>query len=556
MSGEPISFNGLAEPAAMTQFALQGNFILAGPQNPSLVATGGTRGAFYVQVGNPDGTGTIGVFQKNDTGVTTNWTPIAGGGSTNTVLNGVGAPAPLLGNNGDFYIDTATYNIYGPKTAGVWGAPTSLVGPAGPAGAPGAPGAPGTNGNSVLNGIVPPGPADGVNGDFWIDTATDFIYGPKAGGVWPAGVSLVGPVGPAGPAGASGVSEFVFQPGGATSGNIYATWAALYAALSAINGPKTVYIDDSIVSPAVIPASGGPAYNLTNCTIQGLINYAINGVVAAIGGNVMQLGAGMQWTGVRNFKSLVIDTSAVTGVVETIANPDTIYFENVQLQGSAATPVWDITASRFNVVQNGGVIGPSGAVAFLTNPGNYFIWNVGASASWPYKYSGVGPFNNNIVGGGAFKFINTVDDDVFFNFDPVSIFPNGVQLCASPKWQAFVPTTPGNWVPALAPAAGYNEPTVQQALDNLAARTLALNDNRETFALTAPQIASGVVLAHTIRHDTSVCNLQGAGLLMEGVGNDYTLSDVLNPGFTTVVFDPALIPSLVVGQKLQVQYSY
>ncbi len=54
-----------------------------------------------------------------------------------TILSGAGAPAPGLGVDGDFYIDTTNDTIYGPKTAGAWGAPTSLVGPQGPTGAQG-----------------------------------------------------------------------------------------------------------------------------------------------------------------------------------------------------------------------------------------------------------------------------------------------------------------------------------------------------------------------------------------------------------------------------------
>jgi microcystin-dependent protein len=48
-----------------------------------------------------------------------------------SVLNGVGAPGSTIGVDGDFYIDTATEDIYGPKTAGVWGPPTSLIGSVG-----------------------------------------------------------------------------------------------------------------------------------------------------------------------------------------------------------------------------------------------------------------------------------------------------------------------------------------------------------------------------------------------------------------------------------------
>ncbi|HAB99249.1 MAG TPA: hypothetical protein DCE71_05455 [Parachlamydiales bacterium] len=53
----------------------------------------------------------------------------------------------------------------------------------------------GTNGKTVLNGTTDPTSLVGVDGDFYINTSTNFIFGPKASGSWPAGVSLVGPTG-------------------------------------------------------------------------------------------------------------------------------------------------------------------------------------------------------------------------------------------------------------------------------------------------------------------------------------------------------------------------
>jgi hypothetical protein len=55
----------------------------------------------------------------------------APGAAGKTLLNGAGAPSGTAGSNGDFFIDTTAHAIYGPKTAGGWGSPTSLVGPAG-----------------------------------------------------------------------------------------------------------------------------------------------------------------------------------------------------------------------------------------------------------------------------------------------------------------------------------------------------------------------------------------------------------------------------------------
>lgn len=59
-------------------------------------------------------------------------------------------------------------------------------------GNPGTAGNPGANGNSVLSGPGNPAPGNGVNGDFWINTTTWQIFGPKSGGVWPAGQSIQG----------------------------------------------------------------------------------------------------------------------------------------------------------------------------------------------------------------------------------------------------------------------------------------------------------------------------------------------------------------------------
>lgn len=55
----------------------------------------------------------------------------ADGADGKTILTGSGSPSSGLGTSGDMYIDTTANNIYGPKTAGVWGSGTSLIGPQG-----------------------------------------------------------------------------------------------------------------------------------------------------------------------------------------------------------------------------------------------------------------------------------------------------------------------------------------------------------------------------------------------------------------------------------------
>ena len=53
------------------------------------------------------------------------------------VLTGSAAPASSLGCIGDLYINTTTWQIYGPKTCSGWGSATSLIGPKGATGADG-----------------------------------------------------------------------------------------------------------------------------------------------------------------------------------------------------------------------------------------------------------------------------------------------------------------------------------------------------------------------------------------------------------------------------------
>lgn len=115
--------------------------------------------------------------------------------SLHLVLRGPEGPAGPQGVQGPV----------GPKgDAGVAG-PQGATGPAGPVGATGmtgpqgAPGAAGQNGKTLISGTEDPSGSIGVDGDFYVNTSTTTLFGPKAGGTWPAGLSLIGPAGPQGP---------------------------------------------------------------------------------------------------------------------------------------------------------------------------------------------------------------------------------------------------------------------------------------------------------------------------------------------------------------------
>ena len=157
----------------------------------------------------------------------------AAGTDGKTVGNGTTDPASSTGVDGDFYINTATNMLFGPKANGTWSTGVSLVGPTGATGAAGAQGiqgltgatgaqgaqgiqgqtgatgatgVAGADGKTVGNGTTDPASSTGVDGDFYINTATNMLFGPKANGAWPTGVSLVGPTGATGAQGIQGLT--------------------------------------------------------------------------------------------------------------------------------------------------------------------------------------------------------------------------------------------------------------------------------------------------------------------------------------------------------------
>jgi hypothetical protein len=71
--------------------------------------------------------------------------------------------------------------------------------------------------NTLLNGLGAPNATDGIDGDFYLDTLSSNLYGPKRKGKWPLPKNLVGPVGPQGPVGKQGSEGKVGDKGATTS---------------------------------------------------------------------------------------------------------------------------------------------------------------------------------------------------------------------------------------------------------------------------------------------------------------------------------------------------
>ena len=136
------------------------------------------------------------------------------GSIANTILSGEGVPAKSLGINGDFYIDSKSMNMYGPKKNNSWPLPISMRGPAGPVGPTGVDGKNGVSATSGTGATGPAGP-QGATGPAGPQGAT----GPA--GAAGSGSGSTGPQGPAGATGATGAQGPKGDTGTAGASNIY-----------------------------------------------------------------------------------------------------------------------------------------------------------------------------------------------------------------------------------------------------------------------------------------------------------------------------------------------
>ncbi len=248
------------------------------------------------------------------------------------VLHGTSDPDVGVGASGDFYINTTTNVLWGPKGSSTWpvvgvsmvgpagsqgiqgvaglvgatgatgaqgaagiAGPTGLTGaqgaqgiqgiqgiqgPIGLTGLTGTTGAAGTNGTNgangldgktILNGLVAPIASQGVDGDFYLNTATSTMYGPKTAGAWPAGVSIVGATGAAGATGTTGPqgntgatgAQGIQGPIGLT-GNTGATGTAGASPLT-LNGADAVFTTGSL-GLGISPPDASALLDLTSTT--------------------------------------------------------------------------------------------------------------------------------------------------------------------------------------------------------------------------------------------------------------------------------------------------
>ena len=174
-------------------------------------------------------------------------------GSGVDILSGAGAPAAGLGaapTAGALYFDTTDTAIYTRPAGGAWSPPTVITA------------TDGADGNTILNGTGQPLATVGVDGDFYIDTTSLTMFGPKAGGAWPTpGTSMM-------PGTLAVTAQMAAQPG---------DWAVNVSGASpnytlTMTAPNTDWRLVTTDNDGTMPVAMTATYDTTN---GGVINFTL-----------------------------------------------------------------------------------------------------------------------------------------------------------------------------------------------------------------------------------------------------------------------------------------
>jgi len=199
----------------------------------------------------------------------------------NTILNGKGAPSNTLGIDGDFYIDTRSLLISGPKTNGKWPSSRSLQG------ANGVNGIDGKNGSSAKNVTTastvagPVGP-QGERGEKGVDGSAGTNGGAGIDGL-PGAAGAQGPAGATGPAGsgASGAQGPAGATGPAGSGAAGANGARGETGTVGSQGASGARGETGTAGPSEVTNISIPTWTLQTATSFGFASSSGFGLLKA-----------------------------------------------------------------------------------------------------------------------------------------------------------------------------------------------------------------------------------------------------------------------------------
>ncbi|MCW3102372.1 MAG: hypothetical protein JWO09_812 [Bacteroidetes bacterium] len=334
---------------------------------------------------------------------------------------------------------TVNSSTGGGSHAGTWavnlnGAP-GPAGPTGPTGAPGGPGiagATGTTGLSVLSGPGNPAAGIGVNGEFYINTTTNTLFGPKTAGSWGAGTSLVGPAGSPGTAGTPGSAGPAGPTGPTGAANIAGSVNQLVKFTGASTGGNSIVFDNGTnvgvgtttpgfkldvsgtgrfagtlgVGAYTLPSVDGAANQVLKTNGAGILTWSpdVTGT-----GTVTSVGALSPLTSTGGTNPVISIPQANGGANGYLSSADWNLF-NSKIGGSGSTntvPFWTSTST----LGTSAIKADASNVAIGTTISTNYIFQVSQSTAFPAVFAqnsgnggaGVWGYSSNATGGEGVK---------------------------------------------------------------------------------------------------------------------------------------------------------
>jgi hypothetical protein len=189
----------------------------------------------------------------------------------------------------------------------------STPGPQGPAGPTGATGGAGANGNTVWPTTGAPSVSVGVNGDFANDSTNSVMYGPKANGAWPSGVSYKGSNGAQGAQGVPGAAA-KWQTGTTYTGLVATrgksmtsvNTAALQHMSRSVHVARTGIINIGVAFANWYRSVGAERNTGSDATIEAAIEYPLGGEIYPLTFNGASSGV------VKDYSTLLSDLLPIT----------------------------------------------------------------------------------------------------------------------------------------------------------------------------------------------------------------------------------------------------
>jgi len=144
----------------------------------------------------------------------------------------------------------------------------------------------------------------------------------------------------------AGNSTVVWRPGGVSSGNVFATWPEVVAAVSGMNGDVTIALDTDI-APAVIPPGN---YDLRPVGVSGPVTFVNASKNPPFAAPFFTIGPGaVTIKGLSGLDDVQVDNQSTVAVIVSTTNGAFVMRQRATIFQTGAGPFWSVTAGGYEI---------------------------------------------------------------------------------------------------------------------------------------------------------------------------------------------------------------